>query len=208
VEKAVFEKGAEADPLKSRSEAGNSQPERSEPNPAQTPEAEAERLKSDSPGNEPQRGPTVFGKELTVERLSEDHWLVLHHPIPQDADPQLLKAARAAAVVCRFETEDLMTHDIDDPHARDLTKIDAILTDIHQRLGEPEPEAKPLDPEIKTALDEFEKQLIAERSSRAQNPPKKPPGRLDRLIDEQDKIARVKQESARTERSKDHDRDR
>ena len=33
-----------------------------------------------------------------------------------------------------------MTHDIDDPHARDLKKIDAILIDIRTRLGEPEPE--------------------------------------------------------------------
>jgi hypothetical protein len=68
----------------------------------------------------------AFERELTVERLAEDPWLVLYHQIPQDADAQLLKAARAAAVVCRVETEDSMTHDSDDPHARDLDKIDAI----------------------------------------------------------------------------------
>ena len=36
-----------------------------------------------------------------------------------------------------------MTHGLDDPHASDLKKIDAILTDIRTRLVEPEPEPKP-----------------------------------------------------------------
>ena len=80
-----------------------------------------------------------FEKELTAESLSEGPWLVLYHRIPQDANEQLLKAARSAAVVCRVETEDLMTHGINDPHASDLKKIETILTDIRTRLGEPEP---------------------------------------------------------------------
>lgn len=96
-------------------------------------------------------------RELSVERLSEDPWLVLYHPIPRNADAQLLKAARAAAVVCRTETELISTHDAQDPHAPDLRKIDAILSDIRKRLGEPEPEAKPLEPGMKTTLDELEK---------------------------------------------------
>jgi hypothetical protein len=103
-----------------------------------------------------------FENELTVELLSEDPWLILDHPIPGDADPQLLKAARAAAVVCRFEAEDLLTDAPDDPHARDLEKLDAILTDIRTRLGEPEPEGKPLDPEMKSTLDDLEKNWPAQ----------------------------------------------
>lgn len=55
-----------------------------------------------------------------------------------------------------------MTHDIDDPHARDLKKIDAILIDIRTRLGEPEPEPKPLEPGIKTTLDDLEKKWNAQ----------------------------------------------
>ncbi len=39
--------------------------------------------------------------------------------------------------MCKVEAEDLVMHDIDDPHARDLKKIDTILTDIRTRLGEP-----------------------------------------------------------------------
>jgi hypothetical protein len=34
---------------------------------------------------------------------------------------------RPAAVMCCVETEDFMTHEIDDPHPDDLKKIDAIL---------------------------------------------------------------------------------
>jgi hypothetical protein len=101
-------------------------------------------------------------RELTVERLAEDPWLVLHHPIPADADPQLLKAARAAAVVCRVVAEDLITHGPEDPHFSDLKKIDAILADIRNRLDEPEPDAKPLEPEMKTILDELEKNWKAQ----------------------------------------------
>jgi hypothetical protein len=101
-------------------------------------------------------------RELSVERLSEDPWLVLYHPIPQDADAQLLKAARAAAVVCRTETELLATHEANDPHAPDLKKIDAILTDIRKRLREPVPEVKPLEPGMKTTLDELEKKWTAQ----------------------------------------------
>jgi len=88
---------------------------------------------------------------LTVERLSEDPWLVLEHPIPRDADPQVLKAARNAAVVCKVEAE------IDHSDSAAVKKIDAILTDIRQRLGEPEPEPKPIDPEMKTTLDHLQK---------------------------------------------------
>jgi hypothetical protein len=105
-------------------------------------------------------------KELTVERLAEDPWLVLHHPIREDADPQLLKAARAAAVVCRVVSEDLITHRHDDPHFSDLKKIDAILADIRTRLGEPEPEPMPLDPEMEATLEKLEKDWQA--------PPHKP----------------------------------
>ncbi len=101
-------------------------------------------------------------RELSVERLSEDPWLVLYHRIPQDADAQLLKAARAAAVACRTETELLATHEPNDPHAPDLKKIDAILTDIRTRLGEPEPEAKPMEPGLKAQLDELEKKWTAQ----------------------------------------------
>jgi hypothetical protein len=61
------------------------------------------------------------------------------------------------------EAEGLMTHDIDDSHARDLKKIDAILADIRTRLGEPDPE--PLDPEMKTTLDELEKTGSVQRPS-------------------------------------------
>jgi hypothetical protein len=97
-------------------------------------------------------------KELSVERLAEDPWLVLHHTIPADADPQFLKAARAAAVVCRFVSEDLITHRHDDPHFRDLKQIDAILADISNRLGdaEPEPEPIPLNPDMEATLEKLE----------------------------------------------------
>jgi hypothetical protein len=95
-------------------------------------------------------------REFSLKRLSEDPWLVLYHPIPQDADAELLKAARAAAVLCRTESELLSTHDAQDPHAPDLKKIDAILTDIRKRLGEPEPEPKSVEPGMKATLDELE----------------------------------------------------
>jgi hypothetical protein len=143
----------------------------------------------------------AFEEELTAERLSEDHWLVLDHPIPQGADEKLLKAARAAAVVCHVETEDLIAHDSDNPHARDLKKIEAILTDIRHRLGEPEPQ--PLEPGMKSTLDELEKTWATE----AQKTAAKPKDALDRLIEEQDTIARARQDPVRTERPKDHDRE-
>jgi hypothetical protein len=110
--------------------------------------------------SEPQREraqSTVAATELTVHTLLEDPWLVLDHPLPEGADPQLLKAARAAAVVCRYEAEDLIRSSPNDPHARNLKKIDAIFTDIRHRLGEPEPEGIKLEPEMKTTLDELEK---------------------------------------------------
>lgn len=118
--------------------------------------AEAESLKSHSPGNEPQRD-TGAVKELTIKNLTEDPWLVLDHPIPEDADPRLLKAARAAAVVCRYEAEDLIAAEPEGPHAQTLDRIDAIFTDIRHRLGEPEPAALPLDPEMEKTLNELEK---------------------------------------------------
>jgi hypothetical protein len=40
--------------------------------------------------------------------------------------------------------------------------IEQRLTEIRQRLGEPEPEPKPLQPEIKTTLDELEKKWSAQ----------------------------------------------
>jgi hypothetical protein len=98
----------------------------------------------------------AFEEELTVENLSEDHRLVLEHPIPQDAGAQLLKAARDAAVACQLELQ------LERPSSPDLKKIDAILTDIRTRLGEPEPEAKPMEPGLKPALDELEKKWIAQ----------------------------------------------
>jgi hypothetical protein len=98
----------------------------------------------------------AFQKELTVENLSEDHRLVLDHPVPQDADAQLLKAARDAAVVCQLELQ------LQRPSSPDLKKIDAILTDIRTRLGEPEAEPKPREPGLKAALDELEKKWTAQ----------------------------------------------
>ena len=95
-------------------------------------------------------------RELSVENLSEDHWLVLDRPIPADADPQLLTAARDAAVVCQLELQ------LERPSSPDLKKIDSLLTDIRKRLGEPEPEPKPLDPEMKATLDELEKKWTAQ----------------------------------------------
>jgi hypothetical protein len=89
-------------------------------------------------------------RELTVENLAEDHRLVLDHPIPKDADAQLLKAARAAAVVCQLELQ------LERPNPGDLKKIEAILTDIRTRLGEPEPEAKPLEPGMEKTLNRLE----------------------------------------------------
>lgn len=93
----------------------------------------------------------AFERALTVETLFEDHRLVLDHPIPEDADARLLKAARTAAVACKVETE------IERPDSPDLKKIDAILTDIRTRLGEPEPEAKPLEPGMEKTLNKLEK---------------------------------------------------
>ena len=90
-------------------------------------------------------------EKLTVENLSEDHRLVLDHPIPQDADAQLLKAARDAAVVCQLELQ------LERPNSRDLKKIETILTDIRTRLGEPEPQPIPIEPALKARLDEVEK---------------------------------------------------
>ena len=95
-------------------------------------------------------------RELSVENLFEDHWLVLDRPIPADANAQLLTAARDAAVVCQLELQ------LERPGSPDLKKIDAILTDIRKRLGEPEPEPKPLDPGMKSTLDEFEKKWTAQ----------------------------------------------
>jgi hypothetical protein len=54
-------------------------------------------------------------------------------------------------------------------HSRLFKKVDAILTEIRQRLGEPEPEPKPIDPEMKTTLDELEKTWNAQRPSQAKN---------------------------------------
>jgi hypothetical protein len=124
--------------------------------PTQPREGEVERLKSQSPGNEPQRE-TGSVKELTIKNLTEDPWLVVDHPIPETADPQLLKAARAAAVVCLYEAEDLIASDPKDPRSQDLKKIDAIFTDIRHRLGEPEPEPLPLAPGMENTLNELEK---------------------------------------------------
>ena len=131
-----------------------------EPTDAQAKDAEAEPLKSQSEAHEPHRDraqSTVAATELTVHTLLEDPWLVLDHPLPGGADPQLLKAARAAAVVCRYEAEDLIAHDPQHPHARDLKKIDAIFTDIRHRLGEPELEGIKLEPEMEKTLNELEK---------------------------------------------------
>jgi DNA-binding NarL/FixJ family response regulator len=79
----------------------------------------------------------------------------LDHPIPKDADAQLLKAALDVAVVCQLETQ------LERPDPRDLKKIDAVLTDIRTRLGEPEPEPKPIEPGLKATLDELEKNWTA-----------------------------------------------
>lgn len=87
----------------------------------------------------------------------------MDHPIPETADPQLLKAARAAAVVCRYEVEDLIAAEPEGPHAQTLDKIDAIFTDIRHRLGEPEPEALPLDPETEKILEQHEKTWTAQK---------------------------------------------
>jgi hypothetical protein len=136
-----------------------------EPTVARAKDAEAEPLKSQSEAHEPHRDrarSTVAATELTVHTLLEDPWLVLDHPLPDGADPQLLKAARAAAVVCRYEAEDLIAHDSKDPHARDLKKIDAIFTDIRHRLGEPELEGLPLEPEMEKTLNELEKNWKAQ----------------------------------------------
>jgi hypothetical protein len=95
-------------------------------------------------------------RELSVENLSEDHWLVLDRPIPADADPQLLTAARDVAVVCQLELQ------LERPSSPDLKKIDAILTDIRKRLGEAELEARPLEPGMKATLDELEKKWAAQ----------------------------------------------
>jgi hypothetical protein len=130
--------------------------------PTQPREGEVERLKSQFPGNEPQRE-TGSVKELTIKNLTEDPWLVVEHPIPETADPQLLKAARAAAVVCRYEAEDLIRSSPNDPHARDLKKIDAILTGIRHRLGEPEPKGIKLDPETEKILEQHEKTWTAQK---------------------------------------------
>jgi ankyrin repeat protein len=133
--------------------------------PASDKGAEAQRLKSESPANQARRDRPESGAiatELTVHNLLEDPWLVLDHPLPEGADPQLLKAARAAAVVCRYEAEDLIAHDSKDPHAQDLKKIDAVFTDIRHRLGEPEPEGLPLDPEMEKTLNELEKNWKAQ----------------------------------------------
>jgi hypothetical protein len=59
--------------------------------------------------------------------------------------------------VCRYEAEDLIAHDPQHPHARDLKKIDAIFTDIRHRLGEPELEGIKLEPEMEKTLNELEK---------------------------------------------------
>jgi hypothetical protein len=92
-----------------------------------------------------------FEEELTVESLSEDHTLVLSHAIPQNADAQLLKAARAAAVACQLETQ------LEHPDSPDLKKLEFILTDIRTRLGEPEPQGIPLDRETEATLEKLEK---------------------------------------------------
>jgi hypothetical protein len=104
----------------------------------------------------PEKG-MALENDLTVKNPTEDPWLVLDHPIPETADPQLLKAARAAAVVCRYEAEDLIAAEPEGPHAQTLDRIDAIFTDIRHRLGEPEPAALPLDPEMEKTLNELEK---------------------------------------------------
>jgi hypothetical protein len=104
----------------------------------------------------PEKG-MALENDLTVKNPTEDPWLVLDHPIPETADPQLLKAARAAAVVCRYEAEDLIAAEPEGPHAQTLDRIDAIFTDIRQRLGEPEAAALPLDPEMEKTLNELEK---------------------------------------------------
>jgi hypothetical protein len=88
----------------------------------------------------------------------------LDHPLPEGADPQLLKAARAAAVVCRYEAEDLIRSRPNDPHARNLKKIEAIFSDIRHRLGEPEPEGIKLEPEMEKTLNELEKTWDALRN--------------------------------------------
>ena len=81
------------------------------------------------------------------------------------------------------------------------------LTDEEDRIHA---DAKRLDPGIKTTPDELEKKSNVQQPSQAQtkNTAEKPQDRLNRPIEEQDKIARSKQEPVRTERSKERERER
>jgi hypothetical protein len=58
--------------------------------------------------------------------------------------------------VCQLELQ------LERPSSHDLKKIDAILTDIRKRLGEPELEPKPIEPGLKATLDELEKKWTAQ----------------------------------------------
>jgi hypothetical protein len=111
---------------------------------------------------EPFPKPTAVSTAASVAKLDpaylnpellDDPETVLEFPLPPDASVALLKAARDTVVSYHPITDDMPSF----VQNKLELAIEQRLTEIRQRLGEPEPEPKPLQPEIKTTLDELEK---------------------------------------------------
>lgn len=113
---------------------------------------------------EPFRKPTAESQVASVAKpyldleLLEDPETVLEFPLPPDANVTLLKAARDTVVSYHPITDDMPSF------VRNKLELalEQRLTEIRQRLGESEPEPKPLEPKIKTTLDELEKNWNAQ----------------------------------------------
>ena len=172
--------------------------------------------------------PTAESPAASVAKLDPDSYLnpelfenvesVLEFPLPPDASVALLKAARDTALSYPI-AGDIPTF------VRNKLEfaLEQRLTEIRQRLGEPEPEAKPLEPGLKTTLDELEKKWNAQRPSdeeliqeqdKIYANTKLPHNRgadLDELIKHQDDIQKAKerqQNDPERQAQKDRDRER
>jgi hypothetical protein len=157
------------------------------------------------------------GSYLNLELL-EDPENVLEFPLPPDASTALLKAGRDAALSYPI-ADDIPSF------VRNKLEfaLEQRLTEIRHRLGDPEPEPKPLEPEIETALDELEKKWNADRPSNEgaqlaeltkQYRDRLPHNRgadLDELIKQQDDKQKAKerqQNAPERQAQKDRDRER
>ncbi len=131
--------------------------------------------------------------------LLEDPENVLEFPLPPNASVALLKAARDTAL--SYPVADEIPSFV--RNKLELA-LEQRLTEIRQRLGDPEPEPKPLEPGIKTTLDKLEKKWKADGPSDRRSD-------LDELIKQQDDKQKAKERQHNDpdrQAQKDRDRER